>query len=101
MDFPDLPEGEQPDENTKKILKESLAPTKFILLEQPDEQILDNLQSLPEEQISGTHFTEKEAKRRLKQYRVLMNSKTGDEVVADFFYENKIQIHNINVTPQT
>ncbi len=32
MGYPPMPEGEEPDENTKKVLDERLAPNKFILL---------------------------------------------------------------------
>jgi hypothetical protein len=48
MELPTPAEGEEPDENAKKILNKSLAPTKFILLEQSDEKILERLQQLPE-----------------------------------------------------
>jgi hypothetical protein len=30
-----------------------------------------------------------------------MNSDTGEEVLVDFFTENKIQTHVINITSQT
>ena len=40
MGLPPVAEGEEPDENAKKILEERLAPTKMIVLEMKDEEII-------------------------------------------------------------
>ena len=66
-----------------------------------DSDIENRLQSLPEEQILGTHFTEKHMKRRLKNYRENMDESTGDLILKDFFKENKISIFEVNISSQT
>ena len=49
-------EGEEPEENAKKVLQARLAPTKLIVLEMSDKQIQERIQSLPEEEVAHTHL---------------------------------------------
>lgn len=57
---------------------------------------MKRIQNLDESLIVGTHLNEKDTKRRLKRYRKLMDSTTGEFIMEDFFKENKINIHKIN-----
>jgi hypothetical protein len=59
------------------MLEERLAPTKFIVLDMSDQEILDRVQNLPEDQIAHTHLTEKKIKNLLKRYRGLNNGDSG------------------------
>ena len=69
MGLPPVAEGEEPDENAKKIVEERIAPTKFVILEMSDEDIINRIQQLPEDQVSGTHLTHNKIKGLLKRYR--------------------------------
>ena len=49
MGLPPTEDGDEPDENPKKIVQPKLIPNKLIILEMSDESILERLQNLPEE----------------------------------------------------
>lgn len=101
MGLPPALQGQEPDENAKKILEERLAPTKMIILDMPDQDIIKRIQQLPEEQILGTHLTQTRIAGLLKKYREMNNAESGQFVVEDFFKENKISCHHAKVGPQT
>ena len=65
-----------------------------------DGQIMVRIQNLSEGEVEGTHLDEKTMKRRLKIFRTLNDPTTGDEIVEDFFRENKVEIHHIDGNAQ-
>jgi hypothetical protein len=83
------------------VVDERLVPTKLIVLEMSDDDIIKRVQSLPEDQISKTHLNEKKIKNLLKRYRDLNNAETGDFVLEDFFKENKTPCHHVMISSQT
>ncbi len=54
---------------------------------------------LPESTLVGTHFTEQDTIRRLKIYRKLNEPNTGVEKLEDFFVENNVEIHHLDIGP--
>ena len=101
MVLPPVEEDQEPDENAQKIIEPKLIPNKLVILAMSDEEILERLQSLPEDKVKGTHFDAESTKRRLKLFRKLMDSSTGEFTLSDFFKENKVDIHQVNVSAQT
>ena len=62
-----------------------------------DNFLIDRVKNLSEDKIEGTHYTLKDMKRRLKQYRVDNNSVVGEFSVTDFFAQNNLAVHFHNV----
>ena len=77
MGLPAVAEGEEPDENAKKIVEERLAPSKLIILEMKDQEIIERIQKLPEEQIEGTHLSQQKIGGLLQRYREMHNANSG------------------------
>ena len=78
MGLPPTEEDAEPEENPTKIIEEKLIPDKFVVIDISDEAIISKIQSLPENQVEGTHLDEKTMNRRLKIYRKQNDSTTGD-----------------------
>lgn len=81
MGLPPTAEGDEPDENAKKVLDERVAPTKLIVLEMTDQEIIERIQQLPEEKIANTHLNDKRLGALLKRYRALHNSESGEYIL--------------------
>ena len=65
-----------------------------------DQEIINRIQQLPEEQVSGTHLSHSKIAGLLKRYRDLNNAESGEFIVEDFFKENKIPCHHVKIGPQ-
>ena len=65
-----------------------------------DQEIIGRIQTLPEEQVAGTHLSQTKIAGLLKKYRNLNNAESGEFVLEDFFKENKIPCHHVKVGPQ-
>ena len=77
-----------------------MAPNSVILLEARDEFLFEMAKRLPEKEVVGTHFNERDMKRRLKVFRALVDNSNGAPIVTDFFQENSIDILTIQLEKQ-
>ena len=91
-------EGEdESDENRPLILNEKIAPQTVISLDASDNYLIQRLQTLPEKNLTNTHFNETDMTRRLKIYRETNNTEKGKPIMLNFFEENKIEVLNVNL----
>ena len=53
---------------------------------------MDRVMNLSEEQIAGTHYNDKDMKRRLRAYRAINESQVAEPSVQAFFEEHEISL---------
>ena len=67
-----------------------------------DEELINRVRELPEDKITGTHYTKDDMLRRLKAYRTANNSVVAEPSVQDFYKKWGIGLyHECIKTPQT
>lgn len=67
------------------LVDETIVPKSCIVLTGSDADLIKRVKHLPENKISGTHYTAVDMARRLKKYRVANNSEVAEYSVSDFF----------------
>ena len=64
---------------------EAIFPSSCIVLTGNDEDLIKRVRELPEDKVTGTHYTKDDMVRRLKTYRTANNSVVAEPSVQDFF----------------
>ncbi|KAK2577085.1 hypothetical protein KPH14_005893 [Odynerus spinipes] len=84
-------EGEEEDEDKRTLeeidIKASIMPELVVALEASDDFLKERIIDLSEREVQGTHYTEKEMIRRLREYR---ERNTDDNTPLQFFDEMEV-----------
>lgn len=94
---PEEPEEEELEEGQEKtfdgyVQDPQIMPASCIVLKGEDKALTNRVMSLTEEQILGTHYSQKDMERRLNAYRVANNSQVAEPSVQDFFKNQGISV---------
>jgi len=92
------PKGSEENENQENVdfekydLNTKIAPTSIIILKAEDAFLKQRVKELPEDKVTGTHFTEEGMNKRVKAYRDINNTEAGHPSVFDLFKERGINV---------
>ena len=76
----------------------SIFPSSCIVLKGEDDALIKRVRELPEDQITGTHYTKDDMLRRLKAYRTANNSVVAEPSVQDFFKKQGVGIYSEEIS---
>lgn len=96
-DEEELEEGEE--KNFDGYIKdESIFPGSCIVLDGKDSDLISRVRDLTLKEVEGTHYTEKDMQRRIKDYRLANNSEVAEPSVSDFFSNQGMQVFTEQIT---
>lgn len=92
----------EPSDSTPTLDK-SIYPENVIILREPPSNkhfLFQRVKSLPEDRLTGTHYTEVDMIRRINQYRDRNASEKGDPAVQDFFARNGVEVFTVDCSKE-